>query len=84
MSCHFDETMTILSSHFLHFSALEILTGDNFVLRIIQIIYSKQKVGWFINFSIFPSTFPTAVFPIHFTGWRTSGVWIELHISASK
>ena len=63
---HFDETMTILISHFLHFGALKILTGDCFVLRINQIIYSKQKNGCFIHFSIFPSTFPTAVFPIHF------------------
>ena len=64
MSRHFDETMTI--SHFLRFGALQILTGDYFVLRINQIIYSKQKIGCFIHFSIFPSTFPTAVFPIHF------------------
>ena len=66
MSRHFDETMTILISHFLRFGALKILTGDYFVLRINQIIYYKQKNGCFIHFSIFPSTFPTAVFPIHF------------------
>ena len=66
MSRHFDETMTILNSHFLHFGALKILTGDYFVLRINQIIYSKQRIGCFIHFSIFPSTFPTAAFPIHF------------------
>ena len=63
MSRHFDETLTIL---ILHFGGLKILTGDYFVLRINQIIYSKQKIGCFIHFSIFPSTFPTAVFPIHF------------------
>ena len=28
MSRHFDETMTILISHFLRFGALKILTGD--------------------------------------------------------
>ena len=66
MSRHFDETMTILISHFLRFSALKILTGDYFVLRINQVIYSKQKIGWFIPFDIFPSTFRTVVFPIHF------------------
>ena len=66
MSRHFDETMTILISHFLHFGALKILTGDYFVLKINQIIYSKQKIGCFIHFGIFPSTFPTAVFLIHF------------------
>ena len=78
---HFDETMTILISHFLHFGALKILTGDYFVLRINQIIYSEQKIGCFIHFSIFPSTFPTAVYSHSLcTGWRTSGVWIELHI----
>ena len=64
MSHHFNKTMTIF--HFLRFGALKILSGDYFVLRINQIIYSKQKIGCFIHFSIFPSTFPTAVFPIHF------------------
>ena len=44
MSRHFDETMTILFSHFLRFGALQILTSDYFVLRINQIIYSKQKI----------------------------------------
>ena len=82
MSRHFDETMTILFSHFLRLSAQKIWTSDYFVLRINQIIYSKQKIGCFIHFSIFPSTFSTAVFPhSRCTGWRTSGVWIELHIS---
>ena len=68
MSHHFDETMTILISHFLRFGALNILTGDYFVLTINIIIYFKQKIGCFIHFSIFPSTFPTAVFffPIPF------------------
>ena len=80
MSRHFDETMTTLISHFLHFGALKILTGDYYVLRINKIIYSKQKTGCFIHSSIFPSTFPTADFPITCTGWRTNGVWIELHI----
>ena len=66
MSCHFEETMTILISHFLRFGALKILTGDFFVLRINEMTYSKQKIGYLIHFSIFPSTFPTADFPIHF------------------
>ena len=65
MSRHFDKTMTILISHFLRFGVLKISTGDYFVLRINQILrYSKQKIGCFIHFSIFPSTFPIAVFPI--------------------
>ena len=42
------------------------LTSDYFVLRINKIIYSKQKIACFIHFSIFPSTFPTTDFPIHF------------------
>ena len=63
---HFDETTIILISHFLHFGAIKILTGDYFVLRINQIIYSKQNIGCFIPFYYFPSHFPTAVFPIHF------------------
>ena len=66
MSRHFDKTMTILNSHFFRFGALKTLTGDYFVLRIGQKIYSKQKIWCFIHFSIFPSTFPRAVFPIHF------------------
>ena len=66
MSRQFDQTMTILFSHFLRFGALKILTGDYFVLRINQIIYFKQKNWCFIHFSIFLSTFPAAVFPIHF------------------
>ena len=66
MSRHFDETMTILISHFLRIGALRRLTGDYFVLRINQLTYYKPKIGCFIHFSIFPSTFPTAVFPIHF------------------
>ena len=66
MSRHFHEPMTILISHSLRFGALKILSGDYFVLRINQIIYFKQKIKCFIYFSIFPSTFPTAVFPIHF------------------
>ena len=44
MSRHFDEIMTILISHFPRFGALKILTGDYFVLKINQIIYSKQKI----------------------------------------
>ena len=44
MSHHFDETMTILISHFLPFGAPKFLTGDYFVLRINQIIFSKQKI----------------------------------------
>ena len=44
MSRHFDETMTILILHFLRFGALKVLTGDYFVLRVNQIIYSKQKI----------------------------------------
>ena len=60
MSRHFDEKMTILISHFLRFGALKISNGDYFMLRINKRIYSKQKSGCFIHFSIFPSTFPIA------------------------
>ena len=48
MSRHFDEKMTTLISHFLHFGALKILSGDYFVLRI-----NKNN----IHFSTFPGTF---------------------------
>ena len=64
VSRHFGKSMTILISHFLRFGALKILTGDYFMLRIIKIIYSKQKIGCFITF-YFPQNFPTADFPIH-------------------
>ena len=50
MSRHFDGTMTILISHFLRFGAPKILTGDYFVLRKNQLIYSKQKIGFFYSF----------------------------------
>ena len=64
MSRHFDKTMTLLISHFLRFGALKILTGDYFVLKINQIIIFQTNVLFILEF--FPSTFPTAVFPIHF------------------
>ena len=53
MSRHFNETMTILIPHFLHFGALKILTGDYYVLRMNKITYFKQKMGCFFHFSIF-------------------------------
>ena len=43
MSCHFDETMNILISHFLRFGALKILTTDYYMLRLNKITYSEQK-----------------------------------------
>ena len=76
--------MTILILHFLHFGALKILTGDYFVLRINQIIYSKQKIGCFIYFSIFPSTSPTADFPIHFVQVGVQMAYGYSYISVSK
>ena len=42
ISRHFEKTMTILILHFF-FWCTKILTGAYFVLRINQIIYSKQK-----------------------------------------
>ena len=81
MSCHFDDTMTILISRFPHFGALKILTDDYFMLRINKVIYSKQKMRFLIHFSIFPITFLTAYFPHSLcTGWRTNGVY-KVHIS---
>ena len=80
MSRHFDETMTILISHFLHFGALKILTGNSFVLRINQIIYSKQKIWFFFILVFFPALFLQQFFPIHIV---EGGIWIEL-LSASK
>ena len=73
MSRHFDETMTILFSHFLCFGALKILTGDYFLLRINKIIYSKQKIWYFIHFSIFPALFLQQISP--FTLHRVAYKW---------
>ena len=66
MSRHFDKTMTILILHFLCFGALKILTGDYFVLRINQIIYSKQKFDVLFILVFFPALFLQQFFPIHF------------------
>ena len=44
MSRHFDETMTILISHFLRFGTLKNLTGDYFVLRINKMIYTVKII----------------------------------------
>ena len=76
MSGHFNETMTILISHFLRFGALKILTGDYFELRINQIINSKlKKKKYFIHLSNFPSTliFLQQFFPL--TLYRVAYKW---------
>ena len=67
MSRHFDETMTILISHFLRIGALKKkLTGDYFMLKRNKIIYSKRKIWCFIHFSIFFAALsPQHIFPIH-------------------
>ena len=58
MSRHFDQTMTILISHFLRFGALKDFIDDWFVIRINNIIYSKQDMWCFINlFQYFYNTF---------------------------
>ena len=78
---HFDETMTILISYFLRFGALKWLTGDYFVLRINQLILQTKNwmfySFWYFSQHFFYSSFSHSLC----TGWRTSGVWIELHIS---
>ena len=80
MSCHFDETITILISRFLRIGALNILTGDYFVLRMNKIIYLKKLM--FYSFQYFSQHFSHSIFsPFICTGWRTNCVWIELHIS---
>ena len=69
MSRHFDKTMTIFDFAFFSvFGALKtIKLVIIFVLRINQRIYYKPK-NWMFLFILvfFPSTFPAAVFPIHF------------------
>ena len=82
MSRHFNETMTISILHFLRFSALKNLTGDYFVLRINQIIYSKQKIKCFFFILVFSQHFSYISLSLLLcTGWRTTGVWKELYIS---
>ena len=73
MSRRFDETMTILISHFLRFGALKILTGDYFVLRINQIIYSQQKIDVLFILVFFPALFLQQFFP--FTLYRVAYKW---------
>ena len=64
MSPHFDETMTILISHFLRFSALKILTGDYFVLRINHTnIFQTKKVDVLLILVFFPALFLQQFFP---------------------
>ena len=58
--------MTTLILHFLRFGASKILTGDYFVLRINQIIYSKQKLDVLFVLVFFPALFLQQFFPIHF------------------
>ena len=66
MSCHFDETVTILISHFLRFGALKIVTCDYFVLRISEITYSKQEKLMFYSFQYFSHSILS---PFICTGW---------------
>ena len=47
MSRHFDETMTILISHFVRFGGLKKLTGDYFVLRINQITFQTKNLMFY-------------------------------------
>ena len=47
MSLHFEETLTILISHFLHFGALRIFTDYCFVMRVNKMVYSKQKYSFY-------------------------------------
>ena len=67
MSRHFDETMTIL---IFAFSLFWCTKNFNWWLFCVENksnnIFQTKKNECFIHFSIFPSTFPTAVFPIHF------------------
>ena len=82
MSRHFDQTMSILTSHLLHFGALKRITGDCFVIRINKMTYSKPNMGCFINyFSIFTTLFLQHVFTIHL--YRVAYKWRmeKLHIS---
>ena len=73
MSRHFDKTMTILISHFLHFGTLKILTGDYLMLRINQIIYSKQNIWCLFILVFFPALFLQQFFP--FTLYRVVYKW---------
>ena len=73
---HFDETMTILISHFLRFGAIKTLSGDFFVLRINEknICILKKKMDVLL-ISVFSQHFSYNSFPHSLrTGWRTNGV----------
>ena len=76
MSRYFDKTMPILILHFLCFGTLKI-TGHYFLLRISQMIYSKQKKIDVLFISAFSQHFSHSIFsPFIYQGWRTNGVWI--------
>ena len=70
VSRHFDEAMTILILHFLHFGAQKIqLVLILCLIRINKIhvgLISQTKNWMFYLFQYFPSTFPTAYFPHSF------------------
>ena len=81
MSRHFDQTilMTILILHFLCLSALKIITGDCFVIRINKMTYSKPNMSCFIYFTIFAALFPQHVSPIHL--YRVTCKWHMVEIT---
>ena len=89
MSRLFDKTMTILISHFLRFGALKILTGDYYVLRINQIIYSKQKIECFIHSSRLICHYQPCLFPLlyflslmfHTVPVGLSVIYITIHLA---
>ena len=72
MSRHFDETMTILISHFLRFGTLKILTGDYFVLRKNNVFQTK-KLDYLSILVFFLALFLQQISP--FTLYRVAYKW---------
>ena len=66
MSRHFEYPNDHFDFAFSPFWCTKIITGDYFVLRINEIMYSKQIIGCFIYFSISPTLFLQQFFNIHF------------------
>ena len=67
------QKMTISILYFLRFDTLENLTGDYFVLRIYEIMCSKQKKDALFISVFFQTLFPQHILPIHL--YRVAYKW---------
>ena len=79
---HFDETLTILISHFFRFWCTKNFNWWLFCVKNKSNNIFQTKKLMFYSFKYFSQHFSYSSFSHSLcTGWRTIGVWIELHIS---